>query len=205
MHPKVISADGWKVVRRLVSAGQARGWTLAGGTGLALQLGHRVSEDLDFFRSDPFDPQDLVDSLSELGSLAVQGRAARTLHLVLDGVRLSFLGAQAPLLFSGAAYRGLTIADPREIAVMKVIAIGGRGSRKDFVDLYFFLRTGGSLDTLFELVRRRFAKVDYNEYHLLKSLVFFEDAEAEPMPRMIRRVSWSEVRKAITAEVKRIS
>jgi len=205
VHPNVIGAEGWKVVRRLVAAGHLEGWTLAGGTGLALQLGHRVSQDLDLFRSDAFEPQPLVEQLADIGPVAVQARAASTLHLTLAGLRLSFLGAQAPLLFPGTPYRGLTIADPREIAVMKIVAIGGRGSRKDFVDLYFFLRTGGSLDTLVDLVRKRFSKVDYNEYHLLKSLVFFDDAEAEPMPRMLRRVSWPEIRRAITAEVERIS
>ena len=68
---------------------------------------------------------------------------------------------------------------------MKVVAIGGRGSRKDFVDLYFYLRGAGGLDSMFTLLRRRFTEVDYNEYHLLKSLVFFEDAETEPMPMLI--------------------
>ena len=80
---------------------------------------------------------------------------------------------------------------------MKLVAIGGRGSRKDFIDLYFFLQAGGSLESIFDLVRRRFENVDYNEYHLLKSLVYFEDAEAEPMPRMLREASWSAIKKTI--------
>jgi len=205
MHPKVLSPRAWTVVRRLVRAGHAEGWTLAGGTGLALQLGHRTSEDLDFFRAGTFESGLLVDALSRLGALKVQARSGGTLHVVLGGVRLSFLRAQVPLLFPGTPYRGLVIADPRDIAVMKVVAIGGRGSRKDFVDLYFFLRSGGAIETLLGLVRRRFAGVDYNEYHLLKSLVFFDDAEAEPMPRMLRRVAWPEVKKVIIAEVKRLS
>ncbi len=102
-----------------------------------------------------------------------------------------------PLLFPGTTYRGLVVADPRDIAVMKAIAIGGRGSRKDFVDLFFFLRAGGSLDGVLSLVRRRFEEVDYNEYHLLKSLAYFEDAESEPMPTMIRDVEWETIREAI--------
>ena len=205
MHPKVLSSGAWTVVRQLVRAGHCEGWTLAGGTGLALQLGHRTSQDLDFFRAGAFEPSTLIDTLSRLGSLEVQARSEGTLHVVLGGVRLSFLRAQAPLLFPGTSYRGLVIADPRDIAVMKLVAIGGRGSRKDFVDLYFYLRSGCAVETLFGLARRRFAAVDYNEYHLLKSLVFFDDAEAEPMPRMLRRVSWPEIRRAITAEVERIS
>jgi hypothetical protein len=79
------------------------------------------------------------------------------------------------------------------------------GSRRDFVDLFFYLRNGGSFEETLSLLRRRFSRVDYNEYHLLKSLVYFEDAEAEPMPRMLRDVSWDEVKNTIIAEVRRIS
>jgi hypothetical protein len=125
--------------------------------------------------------------------------------VTLAGIRVSFLAAQRPMLFSSIPYRGLAIADPRDIAVMKVVAIGGRGSRKDFVDLYFFLRGGGALESIFEMIRRRFRRIDFNEYHLLRSLVFFEDAETEPMPRMLRRVTWSEIKKTIIEEVRRLS
>ncbi len=204
MHPKVLGPDAWSLVRRLVSEGVATGWTLAGGTGLALQIGHRYSDDLDFFRFETFEVPDLIRDLSRIGSISVQGRAEGTLHAVVKGIRLSFLRADVPLLFDGIPYRGIKIADPQDIAVMKIVAIGGRGSRKDFVDLYFYLRGGGSLETAFELLGRRFTQVDYNEYHLLKSLVFFDDAETEPMPRMAREVAWDDVKKTIVAEVRRL-
>lgn len=205
MHPKVLSAAGWRIARTLVRAGRTEGWVLAGGTGLAMQLGHRASEDLDFCRAHPFAPAELAADLGGQGRVVVQGRSEGTLHVTMDGFRVSFLAAEAPLLFEGAPYRGLTLADPRDIAVMKVIAIGGRGSRMDFVDLFFYLRGGGSLEGIFELIRRRFAGVDYNDYHLLRSLVFFEDAETEPMPRMIRRTAWSGIKSAIEDEVKRLA
>ena len=204
MHPKVLGPDAWSLVRRLVSEGVTTGWTLAGGTGLALQIGHRFSDDLDFFRFEAFAVPDLIRNLSHIGRISVQSRAEDTLHVVVEEIRLSFLRAEAPLLFDGAPYRGMKIADPQDIVVMKIVAIGGRGSRKDFVDLYFYLRGGGSLETAFELLRRRFTHVDYNEYHLMKSLVFFADAEAEPMPRMLREVAWDEVKKTIVEEVRRL-
>lgn len=97
------------------------------------------------------------------------------------------------------------MADPRDIAVMKLIAIGGRGSRKDFVDLYFYLRGGTTLRTVLDLLRRRFANVDYNEYHLLKSVVFFDEAESEPMPHMIRQVDWQEVKERLRSEARSLS
>jgi hypothetical protein len=205
VHPKVLSPESWAILRALRAQGWLEAWGLAGGTGLALQLGHRFSEDLDFFHHEAFESDSLIDALSKLGSLLVQSRSPGALHVVLAGTRFSFLQAQAPLLFEGTSYRGLTLADPRDIAVMKLVAIGGRGSRKDFVDLYFYLRSGGSLESILSLLRRRFAKVDYNEYHLLKSLAYFADADAEPMPRMIRDVAWESVKGAIVAEVLRLS
>lgn len=205
MTPKVLSPDAWGIVRRLVAAGCLETWTLAGGTGLALQLGHRYSEDLDFFRAEAFDTEPLIDRLSEIGSLSIQSRSSGTLHAVLEGLRVSFLGMQTPLVYPTTSYRGLMLADARDIAVMKIVAIGGRGSRKDFVDLYFFLQAGGTLESLLYLARRRFERVDYNEYHLLKSLVYFEDAEVEPMPRMLREASWAAIKKTIITEVQRLS
>ncbi len=205
MTPKVLSREAWRVVRRLVADGCLETWTLAGGTGLALQLGHRYSEDLDFFSSEAFETDPLIERLSDVGPLSIQSRSSATLHAVLGGLRLSFLGMQAPLVYPGTPYRGLKLADPRDVAVMKLVAIGGRGSRKDFVDLYFFLQAGGSLESTLDLARRRFERVDYNEYHLLKSLVYFEDAETEPLPRMLRRASWAAIKKRIVAEVRRLS
>ncbi len=205
MHPKVLSASAWETVRSLVDAECLEGWTLAGGTGLALQLGHRYSEDLDFFRAETFDAERVITRLSQLGGVKVQSRSAETLHVLLRKLRVSFLRADPPLLFPGTTYRGMRVADPRDIAVMKVVAIGGRGIRRDFVDLYFFLRAGGNLDGVFALLRQRFEGIDFNEQHLLKSLVYFDDAEDDPMPRLLRPVEWEEMKKVIRAEVRRVS
>jgi hypothetical protein len=205
VHPKVLPAEGWAAARKLVGAGLTEGWTLAGGTALALQIGHRVSVDLDFFGERAFEPADLALALGRLGRVEVRGRSEGTLHAALDGLRVTFLHAQAALLFPGTPYRGLSLADPRDIAVMKLVAIGGRGSRRDFVDLYFFLRGGGSLEDVFALTRRRFRDVDFNAYHLLRSLAFFDDAESEPMPRLLRIATWADVKKTIQAEVRRLS
>lgn len=205
MHPKVLSDAGWQTVAELGRADLLDGWILAGGTGLALQLGHRYSEDLDLFRPGAFEPERLAEDLSRVGETVVQSRSEDTLHALVDGLRISFLRARPPLLFPGADYRDLSVADPRDIAVMKVIAIGGRGSRKDFVDLYFYLQGGAALHGVFELLRRRFKALDFNEYHLLKSLAYFEHAESEPMPSMIKPVEWSEVRRTIENAVRRLS
>ena len=74
MNPRVLPPEAWKLVHQLDGAGAAllEPWTLAGGTGLALQLGHRISNDLDFFLADRFDVGALRRSLADLGALEIQ-------------------------------------------------------------------------------------------------------------------------------------
>jgi len=217
MHPKTLSDAAWQLIKKMKKVDLLEGWTLAGGTGLALQLGHRYSEALDLFRPDEFDSDLLLNELSQVAAVRVQDRSRSFLHVFLEGTRFSFLKAQEPFLFKGTPYRGLSIADSRDIAVMKLVVIGGRGiavmklvviggrgSRKDFIDLYCHIRSVGSLESILSLFGQRFSKVDYNKYHILKSLVYFDDAENEPMPRMIRKISWEEVKETILAEVRRI-
>ena len=202
MHPRVLGKQGWSTIRRIVADGITDAWTLAGGTALALQIGHRYSEDVDFFRTESFDVGALIARLARIGRIQVQSRTGDTLHALVSGLRISFLKAEAPLLFPAIEYRGIMLADPRDIAVMKVLAIGGRGSRKDFVDLYCLLKGGMTLPEILSLVGRRFVDIDYNAYHLQKSLVWFEDAEAEPMPDVIRNIEWPLVRREIEDAVK---
>ncbi len=203
MNPRVLPKEVWKLVRQLDGAGLLEPWTLAGGTGLALQLGHRVSIDLGFFNDDGFDVGELRRSLTPLGALEIQYQNENTLHVRLNGIHLSYLCSETPFLYPPLQYRGLRLADPRDIAAMKIIAIAGRGSRKDFVDLYAYLEVGGDFPGLMEIVRRRYANVSFNAIHLLRSLVYFEDAEEEPMPRMLHKVGWPGIRARLEEEVRR--
>jgi Nucleotidyl transferase AbiEii toxin, Type IV TA system len=203
MNPKVLPRECWNIVRKLEEFHSKVPWILAGGTGLALQLGHRVSLDLDFFSETPFDSNSFRSNLGQLGRLEVQAQNTDTLHTRFEGVRLSYLRAEAPFLYAPIDYRGLRIADARDIAAMKIIAIGGRGSRKDFVDLHAYLEAGGDFPALWEIVRRKYVNTSFNEVHLLRSLVFFEDAEKEPMPRMLRPTTWPDIRTRLEEEARR--
>lgn len=202
MNPKVLPAEAWNVVRRLDRAGVPGEWILAGGTALALQLGHRVSIDLDFFRHDDFALPPLRESLADLGRLEVTAMAPGTLHCRLDGLRLTFLRSEVPFLYETTPYRGLRLADVRDIAAMKVIAVAGRGSRKDFVDLYAYLEAGASFGDLMNIVEQRYRGTEFNAMHLLRSLVYFDDAETEPMPRMLAKVGWPAIRRRLEDEAR---
>jgi hypothetical protein len=92
------------------------------------------------------------------------------------------------------------VADIRDIALMKLIAISGRGCRKDFVDLFTIVRIGVALQDLLGLLPKKYGAGRVNAYHILKSLTYFEDAEKEPMPVMLEPLNWKECKAFFTRE-----
>ena len=154
---------------------------LAGGTGLALQLGHRFSEDLDFFSEKPFNVDAVIFAIQPD---SVFYASKGTIHCEIDGVRISLLFYSVPLVYPPRHWHNIVIADIRDIVAEKIKTISQRGSKKDFVDLYAVIRWKYSVAEICDIFRKRFGKSDINFYHVLKSLAFFEDAEEEPMPRM---------------------
>ena len=193
MHEEALPEASSDVLAALTAVGgdELCGWVLAGGTGLALQLGHRVSEDFDFFRTSGMDTPSLFDRLKETGACEALQYGERTLSVLLSGVRLSFFQIDAPFLFPTAPFRFFAVADRRDIALMKLLAVNNRGSRKDFVDLYGILQTGGAtLSDYLEMLPRKYGKGGLNPNQVVMSLTYFDDAEAEPLPRMLTPFDW---------------
>jgi hypothetical protein len=124
-----------------------------------------------------------------------------TINAAVDNIRLSFFYYNTPLLDKFLKYKNISIAALLDIALMKLAAISGRGSKKDFIDLYFIL-SHFTLADLLENYQKKFGREYTNRYHLLKSLVYFEDAEDQPLPVMINPISWAEVKQHIVDQVK---
>lgn len=154
---------------------------LAGGTGLALQLGHRFSEDLDFFSDRPFHI-DAITSAVQPDSVLYTTRG--TIHCEIKGIRVSLLFYSVPLVHPALQWHNIRIADIRDIAAEKIKTISQRGSKKDFVDLYALIELKYSVAEVCGFFKERFGKSNLNFYHVLKSLTFYEDADQEPMPKM---------------------
>lgn len=173
---------------------------LAGGTALALQLGHRRSIDFDFFTEGNFDTAKIIQHLREIGKFELFDRSEDTLNGSVNDVQVSFFGYEYPLLENLHGHMKISIADRIDIALMKLEAISGRGSKKDFIDLFFLLKHF-SISWLFEKYPQKYGIEISNHYHLLKSLVYFEDAEHQPMPTMLQDVSWEDVKRRIVSEV----
>lgn len=174
---------------------------LAGGTGLALQIGHRQSIDFDFFIPDDFNTTQIIQELKSIGNFELQNEEKNTINGILNQIRISFFGYKYDVINPFLNYKNIKIADELDIAAMKLEAISGRGNKKDFVDLYFILKKY-SLDTILKFYEKKYGKGIANNYHLMKSLVYFQDAEEQAMPKMIEQVDWETVKKDIIKKVK---
>jgi len=168
------------------------GWTLAGGTGLALHLGHRRSEDFDFFRTAGMETRSLYQALAASTACETLQSGKRALTVLAGSVKMSFFQTHDPFLFDSAPYAFFRVADPRDIALMKLLAVANRGSRKDFVDLFTILRDGPVLKDYLDLLPRKFGDGGLSDYQVLLSLTWFDDAELEPMPEMLEPFDWAE-------------
>jgi len=193
MHKQVINQKTEQLLKLLVESKIINDFYLAGGTALALQFGHRKSIDLDWFNKNDFNTQKLRKKLSEIGKVIIEAEEDNTLDLTLSNVKLTFLGYAYNLLFPLIGYQGIKLADYRDIACMKLDTVSARGSKKDFIDLYFILQKI-SFNELFELFERKYSKIKFNKLHILKSLNYFLDADKNPMPVMIEDIKWREVK-----------
>lgn len=201
MHPETLERETARVLARIAEStliAEGSGIYLAGGTALALQLGHRQSVDLDFFCEKGL-PGGITESLRALGTLAVNKEDPTTFDGTLDGVKVSFFGYEYARLFPTIPFEGIPLADPRDIAAMKILAISQRCTKKDFIDLFILLRTY-RLSEILDLFDQKYKPVSYLRTHLLKSITYFVEAETEPMPRMLDSLTWVEVKKSLEKE-----
>ena len=174
---------------------------LVGGTALALQLGHRRSVDLDFFGIVPQTPDELQDLLRENHDVTIV-KESKNIHIYLiDGVKVDIVNYKYDWIDTPIEEDGIRLADVKDIAAMKVAAIIGRGTKKDFIDLYFLLKQY-SLKELLELYLQKYP--DGSLFIAIKSLSYFEDAEADPMPVMFEEVSWPDVKALIGESISTI-
>ena len=202
-HREVITKAVEQTLQDLERVSVLANFYLAGETGLALHLGHRRSIDLDFFSHEPFDPEATLGKLGALDGLRVLARDFETLHLTIGETKVSFLGYRYPMLFPCDVLFEVKVADPRDIACMKISAIAGRGTKRDFIDLYAVSERHG-LEQLLVWFKAKYAQANYSTLHILKSLTYFEEAEKDPMPDMLVNLTWKRVKQFFVTEAPRL-
>ena len=178
-------------------------WYLAGGTALALQAGNRKSIDLDFFIKDKeFDNVDLIEKLSICDFLKIDINKKNTVYITLFSAKVSFIAY--PFFIPQQdfiQYGSIKILEKTDIAVMKIVAISQRGRKRDFFDLYWCARNLESLEETIKRLKIQYPLVAHNYHHILKSMVYFDDAENDPEPVIFFDASWQDIKSFFQKEI----
>ena len=202
LQTQAVDARILGLIRRIQSLPYMRGFNLAGGTALALYLGHRRSIDIDLFGISSFDEQLLLDQLAPDLNFSLQFAARNTLKGSIEGIKTDILAHRYPLIDKAVHLDGMMLLSIPDIAAMKLNAIALSGQRvKDFVDIYFLLERY-TLDEMLDFYRRKYTL--QNDAIVLKSLAWFEDAELADWPVILKEpgLRWNKVKKRLIQSVK---
>jgi len=196
MHKECFTKKGWQVWTKYNKMFVKYNAILAGGTALALHIGHRISEDLDFFTAKAFKVESIISNLRKYSdSFSIMSEGEDFITVILDGVKVSLFKYDYPFIDKISSYKGIRIASINDVASMKIIAINQRGTKRDFIDLFFILQ-----ETPFHKIAdnmiSRFGIDRINPLHIGKSFVYFSDAESNPEPLYIKGkdVNWEKIK-----------
>lgn len=197
---QTIQPDTLELLKQLASKPELAHTRLVGGTALALQHGHRQSIDLDFFGTLPEDKDELIDMTKQFGNVIVTNKSKNVVQTRINNVKVDFVDySRYTWIDEPIQGDGFFLASDKDIAAMKVNAIIGRGTRKDFIDLYVLLQHY-SLSEIMDFYKLKYP--EFSEYRALLSMTYFEDAEMQDMPKMFISASWDEMKKTILDAVK---
>ncbi|MEI7621546.1 MAG: nucleotidyl transferase AbiEii/AbiGii toxin family protein [Candidatus Moraniibacteriota bacterium] len=178
-------------------------WYLAGGTALAIHTGNRKSVDLDFFLPQKdFNANQLLANFLGNKNWKTTIQEEGTIYGELFGAKISFIAY--PFFVpkqKTAQYGCVKVLAPLDIAVMKVIAISQRGRKRDFFDLFWCTKNLEPLEKTIQRLKVQYPSVAHDFNHILKSLAYFTDAQADPAPEIFFKATWKEVQTFFEKEV----
>ena len=184
LHKETVSQTTLDLIKKLQKDPEFSEFILVGGTSLALQIGHRISVDIDFFTREDFDINDSLEYLEQNYAFQMQFSRKNILKGIIQGVFVDFIKHDYKIIDKLVEEEGVKLAPKPDLAAMKVNAITGDGTRvKDFIDVYFLLQEF-TFGELIEFYKEKYAT--RNDFHAVKSLTYFEDIIPEEWPRMLR-------------------
>lgn len=202
LQTRTVEPRTLELLRSLMTRPYLESFFLVGGTALALQLGHRVSIDIDLFTTSDFDQEDLLSDLRKEFDVVVEVRSPSIFITRINDVKVDFVRFRYGILFPELLIDGIRMLELRDIAPMKLDAVTKRGSKKDFYDIHFLLEKM-SLPEILDLYARKFEHSTL--FHVIKSLTWFEDAEDQPDPIVFEpALSWKMVKTSIENAARQI-
>jgi Nucleotidyl transferase AbiEii toxin, Type IV TA system len=201
LHTAAVPVNLLDVLKDLQAPLSSSGFALAGGTSLALRIGHRISVDLDFFTPAAFDTATLASQLG-IGPESITGQAEGTLQVRINHVKVELLRHAYPRLAADEVIQGIRMWSLEDLAAMKLSAVANRGSKKDFFDLAALLPRF-PLQDMIGLYQAKYRPASI--MMVVRSLAWFDDADAEPDPISLREDSWQVVKDQISSAIRTLS
>jgi Nucleotidyl transferase AbiEii toxin, Type IV TA system len=202
MHYNTVLPETLDLLKKLMNCPLLSTYRLVGGTSLSLQIGHRISIDLDLFGKREYKDDELLEYLKTLGDGDVThvSKESKINSFSINGIKVDLVDYHYPWLDEQIIEDGIRHATTKDIAAMKVSAIGSRSTTKVFVDLFFLLKQY----TLYEIMSFFTQKYQiFNDLHYFSSLTYFDEADRDQMPTMLVDVSWEDVKKGIIKHVQK--
>jgi len=184
------------------------GLYLAGGTALIFYLGHRTSLDFDFYTEKEFEKGKFLKIFKkELKNKKLKTKVLRdfknNFEILVNNVHLSCFYYPYPLIGKLKKFNNVLIASIQDISAMKALAIGQRGTKRDFIYIYYLIKIFG-LKKVLSWAKKKYP--EYSEMVFLKGLVYFEDAEREEernVEILNKSITWSKIKKEIIEAVRK--
>lgn len=187
LHYETVDYDTLELLKKIQSLRIFSKMRLVGGTSLALQIGHRKSIDIDLFGNLPVEYDQMIDELKNLGDVIPLKNSKNIHSLLIHNIKVDIVNYEYKWLEKEVLIDNICIATIKDIAAMKLNAIIGRGTKKDFIDLFFILKQY-SLSEILKFYENKY--YDGSSFLVLKSLTYFEDAERQEMPYMFSDIDW---------------
>lgn len=196
---QTVKPNTLELLKSLMHKEYLNSFVLVGGTALALQMGNRESIDLDLFSTADFSSNEILSSLLNDYQIIVNNQLTQTLISTINQVKVDFIKFHYPFIRPFVIIENIRMASIEDIAAMKLDAITGRGSKKDFYDLFFLLQHY-SIDELFSFYSEKYPH--QTTFHVIRSLSYFEDAEIQPNPIVLdKTISWDVVKQKIISTI----
>ena len=195
LHLETIEPATLELLKQLQSLPELSEMRLVGGTSLALQLGHRISVDLDLFGRLNCGTDVLLSRLSKLGATTLIHETQNIHIFIINGVKVDIVNFELPWRSPAVIEDGIRLAHLEDIAAMKITAAVGRGTKKDFIDICYLLQSTFTMSEMLTYYLEKYPNA--SKFMAFKSLSYFEDAENDVMPRMLIDLSWDDVKSTI--------
>jgi hypothetical protein len=186
LYSSTLPRHSFLLLEDLMKNEKLKDFYLVGGTALSLQIGHRESIDIDLFSAEEF-PANIIDKYEQ----NIIRKFDNSIEATIQDTKVFLFNFNYELYKPLRTIDNVRLADPIDIGLMKLLALQGRTTKKDIIDLYFIDKEIIPLEELLQIFESFYPKESFNSYQSFKVLINRDQIDKEPDPRMLEPINWN--------------